>query len=504
MTLIRTDAEYGEANHLGADPSGPSAPLASPGVLRSPTGPLSAALSPPRLSAAEHEAMARLKALLEARSWQQLHLHIAGGGTFAPDYARAAARVFELGGSDSRLLALLGLGLPVADQGLEADERVLYGALAGAGLLAHESGALQTRGWVVAPAFGGQVLMGIPSTYTQHELVGALAYLGTDSLLLAKLLGPVAGRRVLDLGAGCGAQGLLATRGASEAVLTDIDPFSMRISALNWALNDVAHPVLLGEGDLFAPVAGETFDVITVLPPYVPTVPTSGVSITAAGGADGLAFIRRLLRGTEAVLRPGGELVALAQLLCDDEGPLLARELPSIAPGLQAQLVLVDRHPLQPYITELAQRLVAHGQSASLGELVAHLDTSLRALGATGVCTAALRLRRGAGLPVRVIGPSGHLEAREVLALSPGVALATPEATPRLALPGGGFRLLDPVTAALLGAIDGRRNLAELVSAGWGRPQGARPEQLLEQAMLRLEELVGAGLLERRIHNTFR
>lgn len=69
------------------------------------------------------------------------------------------------------------------------------------------------------------------------------------------------GCRLLDLGCGSGVIGALCQRAGASVVAVDIDRRAVRAARLN-GLPDVRH------GDLFAPVAGERFDVISFNPPY--------------------------------------------------------------------------------------------------------------------------------------------------------------------------------------------------------------------------------------------
>src|SRR5262249_40882859 len=147
-----------------------------------------------------------------------------------------------------------------------------------------------TTDWVIASALRGYLITGTPPIYRASRAIGAHAYVGYDSLTLANALPSTRNKRVLDLGAGCGVQGLLACAGAAEVVLSDIDEFSLRAAALNAVLNETAHPVRFVSGDLFDPVSGEQFDLIVVLPPYLPTVQGSSVADTVGGGPDGLQF----------------------------------------------------------------------------------------------------------------------------------------------------------------------------------------------------------------------
>src|SRR5258707_735391 len=71
------------------------------------------------------------------------------------------------------------------------------------------------------------------------------AFAGPGGRALARYLpappATVAGRRVLDVGAGCGIGALAAARaGAAPAIAADIDQFAIAAIALNAALNDLA------------------------------------------------------------------------------------------------------------------------------------------------------------------------------------------------------------------------------------------------------------------------
>ena len=104
--------------------------------------------------------------------------------------------------------------------------------------------------------------------------------------------------RALDLGTGCGVQSLHLARHAREVVATDLNPRALALARLTADLNGVA--VDLRHGDLYAPVAGERFDLVVTNPPYVLSPPT-GERLTYREGtrtSDGLV---------EAVVRQGAE-----------------------------------------------------------------------------------------------------------------------------------------------------------------------------------------------------
>ncbi len=83
------------------------------------------------------------------------------------------------------------------------------------------------------------------------------------------------GSSVLDMGAGSGIGAVFAARWAGRVTAVDINPDAVRCARINALLNGVEDIVTAVQGDLFAPVAGETFDVILFNPPYYRGEPNS-------------------------------------------------------------------------------------------------------------------------------------------------------------------------------------------------------------------------------------
>jgi release factor glutamine methyltransferase len=81
------------------------------------------------------------------------------------------------------------------------------------------------------------------------------------------------GSRVLDLGSGAGAASIFAARHGCDVVAVDINPSAVRCTRINTLVNDVQ--VDVRQGDLFAPVGTERFDLILFNPPYYRGNPTS-------------------------------------------------------------------------------------------------------------------------------------------------------------------------------------------------------------------------------------
>lgn len=448
--------------------------------------------------AAGIEAMAFLRAFLDDCGYAQLYAALAGGGLFPADRGRAATDARAMGGEASAVLQLLACDEPVATATAREGLRAVVAALQRAGLACADGDMARLDDLVVVPVLGGYLLTATPPGWRTAALRSGRAYLGEDSLRLARVLPATDGAAVLDLGSGCGIQGLLAARGAATVVLSDIEHRSLELGELNAHLNGVAPRTEVVAGDCYEPVAGRRFDLIVTLAPYLPCLLETTDDVVAAG-PDGLALLRRILAGAADHLRPGGELVTIAQLLCDDDGPLLESELEGLAPSLDARLTCFDPHPLQPYALELATKLapVAGGDVAAL---YARFMTSLRSLGATGICTSFVRLR--APRPDGVARPRAramHLVQRwgatTVLAPVPGLRVGVDKRLFAAAVGDGPATPLAAPVAALLGAFDGQRELSAAVEMAWGAPPGADRRDLLDQAIERVGELERAGLL---------
>lgn len=93
--------------------------------------------------------------------------------------------------------------------------------------------------------------------------------------------------RALDMGCGSGVVGIYLARGKYETVCVDIDPEAVRLARANAILNGFEARVDVRQGDLFAPVTGETFDLICFSPPYLKGEPGDG-RLSRAFWAGGL------------------------------------------------------------------------------------------------------------------------------------------------------------------------------------------------------------------------
>ena len=113
------------------------------------------------------------------------------------------------------------------------------------------------------------------------------------------------GGDALDLCGGSGIGALHLARTARLAVSADLTPRSAFFAAFNGLLNDT--PIVSGCGDLYTPVAGQQFDLITAHPPYVPEIGRR--AIYRDGGEAGETITRRVIEELPRHLRPGGTCV---------------------------------------------------------------------------------------------------------------------------------------------------------------------------------------------------
>ena len=130
--------------------------------------------------------------------------------------------------------------------------------------------------------------------------------IGGASATLASWTPRPAVSRALDLGTGCGVQALHLAGHAREVVATDVSARALAYAAFNAALAGQRWD--LRRGDLFAPVAGERFDLIVSNPPFVITPRRSDVPRYEYrdGGRAGDAVICSLVRNSGQHLKVGG------------------------------------------------------------------------------------------------------------------------------------------------------------------------------------------------------
>ena len=129
-----------------------------------------------------------------------------------------------------------------------------------------------------------------------------------------------AGAKVADLGTGSGIVAVLLALRCPQATVTavDISAAALDVARANAARHGASVRFL--EGDWYAPLADERFDMIVSNPPYIvdgdphlrqnglPFEPQNALTDGVAGG-DGLACLRAIVTGAVSHLQPGGWLL---------------------------------------------------------------------------------------------------------------------------------------------------------------------------------------------------
>ena len=144
-------------------------------------------------------------------------------------------------------------------------------------------------------------------------------YVGTDSRWLARTTSRRPVGTALDLCTGSGIHALLAAAHAGKATAVDINPRAVRCTAFNARAAGLPQVEAL-LGDLFEPVGGRAFDLITANPPFVPA-PAQEVGYRD-GGPSGEDVQRRIVAGLPRHLAPGGLAQIVTELGERDGEPL--------------------------------------------------------------------------------------------------------------------------------------------------------------------------------------
>ncbi|MBS0193164.1 MAG: peptide chain release factor N(5)-glutamine methyltransferase [Proteobacteria bacterium] len=234
--------------------------------------------------------------------------------TIATLLSRAATRLGVDGRTEAELLLTHALARPrawlfahaddpVADGDAEAFERLVQRRERGepiAQILGHAGF------WSLDLRITPDVL--IPRPETELLVERALALLPIDRAL-----------RVADLGTGSGAIALAiaSERPLAKVAAVDASAAALEVAQANVQALNLSARVRCVQGDWFAPLADERFDLIASNPPYVaqddPHLREGDLRfepmLALASGNDGLDAIRRIVRAATAHLHAGGWLL---------------------------------------------------------------------------------------------------------------------------------------------------------------------------------------------------
>lgn len=225
--------------------------------------------------------------------------------------ALAAARG-QIDRLDARLLLQYATGCSHADLLARPEMPVIAPAYAQFAEWVARRAAGEPFAYLVGEAeFRGQVFQVSPAVLIPRPETEVLI-----DLALAKLAGLTA-PRLVDLGTG---SGIVAISLALECPAAQVAAVDLSADALAVARNNAGRlgaRVDFRQGDWFAPLAGECFDVVVSNPPYVadgdPHLALNGLpfepKMALTDGADGLACIRRIITDAPKHLKPGGWLL---------------------------------------------------------------------------------------------------------------------------------------------------------------------------------------------------
>ena len=157
-----------------------------------------------------------------------------------------------------------------------------------------------------------------------------------SSSLLARavldLQPPARDSRALDMGCGSGIGAVFAARKGYQVTAVDLNPAAVRCTGINARLNSVEEDVDVKQGDLYAPVEEQRFDLVLFNPPFFVGRPRD--DLDSAWRGEGV--LQRFTEGLPSALRAGGN--ALVVMSTDGETDVLLGGLAER--GLRSEVAL--------------------------------------------------------------------------------------------------------------------------------------------------------------------
>src|SRR5581483_11739235 len=218
---------------------------------------------------------------------------------------------------EAAFLLLEALNLPIdrlepfLEAALTAAERERLAELIEARVATRKPAAyLLGRAYIRGVPFRVDERVIVPRSFIGEILTGELG----EALLAGRTI-----TKVLDLCTGSGCLAILAARAFPEAEIhaSDLSAAALEVARRNVGESGHAGRIRLFEGDLFAPLTGERYDLILANPPYVSDAAMAALPaeyrheprIALAGGADGLALVRRILAEAPRHMTAEGGLI---------------------------------------------------------------------------------------------------------------------------------------------------------------------------------------------------
>lgn len=285
--------------------------------------------------------------------------------------------------------------------------------LAGMDLLALEAGSVESR-IKLLPFQGLLVAFDRESYLRESSGRDYVMGIGRSSLTLANLTIRRPSPSTLDLGTGCGIQGLLAARHSDRVTATDLNDRAVVMASFNARLNGLPN-VTCTRGHLFEPVGEDRFDLIVSNPPFV--ISPESRYIYRDGGLPADELCRRILCEASPRLEQGGYCQVLcnwAEYAGEDWRKTLSdwtREL-----GCDAWVMRSESRDTATY----ASTWIQHTERRKDGDWARRLEDWLAyfdRLGIASVGAGIITLRRTSGragwfradeAPPRMLGPCGE------------------------------------------------------------------------------------------------
>lgn len=139
----------------------------------------------------------------------------------------------------------------------------------------------------------------------------------TETLCEQAILRTGNASRVLDMCTGSGALGISVKKALPQCEVTLCDISTEALALARENAGALHADVRIMQGDLFAPLTGETFDIIICNPPYIKTGELSVLQKEVRfeptpaldGGEDGLSFYRRIASEAPGHIAHGGSIL---------------------------------------------------------------------------------------------------------------------------------------------------------------------------------------------------
>ncbi|MDR3584255.1 MAG: class I SAM-dependent methyltransferase [Desulfosporosinus sp.] len=180
-------------------------------------------------------------------------------------------------------LLLLGQQINI-NEAIEDMGETIVKILADLGVIIVDNGLIRTDGYSLLSFCDHYFLVGLPYFYPTNIEKDPAVYIGVDTYRLVRLLPSKKVNSMLDLCTGSGIQAILGSRSANNVIGVEINNQASAVTKFNVNLNNLQNKINIIEGNLYEPVIGKTFDVITANPPFIPVPENIKYSIAGDGG----------------------------------------------------------------------------------------------------------------------------------------------------------------------------------------------------------------------------